>query len=119
MHPNNNRKYLFYNLLGGLHLTRNLKVLFLLIYHFLKRNTVQVTRKLTDVVWWQFRALNHTNVCNDFATLCGKICSESITLEFCKLTNFKALLPVVSIDILSVILIKFSKKKHSGKVYWV
>lgn len=115
MHPNNNRKYLFYNLLGGLHLTRNLKVLFLLAYHFYKRNTVQVTRNLIDVVWWQFRALNHTNVCNDFATWCGKIFSGSITLEFCKFTNFKALLPAVSIDILSVILIKLSKKKKQWK----
>ena len=106
MHPNNNRKYLFYNLLGGLHLTRNLKVLFLLAYHFYKRNTVQVTRNLIDVVWWQFRALNHTH-----ATLCGKTCSESITLEFCKFTNFKALLPPLLIDILSVILIKLSKTK--------
>ena len=72
---------------------------------------MQVTRKLTDVVWWQFRALNHTNVCNDFATLCGKICSESITLEFFKFANFKALLPPLSIDILSVVLIKLSEKK--------
>ena len=72
---------------------------------------MQVTRNLTDVVWWQFRALNHTNVCNDFATWCGKIFSGSITLEFCKFTNFKALLPPLSIDILSVILIKLSLKK--------
>lgn len=72
---------------------------------------MQVTRNLTDVVWWQFRALDHTNVCNDFATLGGKIFSGSITLEFCEFTNFKALLPAVSIDILSVILIKLSEKK--------
>ena len=105
MHPNNNRKYLFYNLLGGLHLTRNLKVLFLLAYHFYKRNTVQVTWKPQTLYGGNFEPSN------THATLCCKTCSESITLEFFKFTNFKALLPPLLIDILSVILIKLSKTK--------